>query len=330
MADFRGFDIKLNLSENVADAVAIDNLAGSNMSLDLARFINNKRNASVLVITSGQINTGTGLITFTEPQPFLFTNGTKITVNDDVFFVGDSDASTRFRLFSDQNLLTPVLSPPAGTYIRSDAVSFTDITNLLKSRFLVVEDISSSQLGLGNQAQSDIYSSYIRVYDVVRGGFLTGFSAYARSIDAENDLFFLRKQRSISQLTDFNRDGVISLEGSIYISDPDDVNLSSVETSFLPNKPPGIFILNTETGEAERIFSSNENVWVEDGSDLVAATDEIFIGNFVFNDGVRITGKDSSYAVTSETGSVAGIVGTAERYFVTAKINGEEYSLFLK
>jgi hypothetical protein len=326
MSAFQGFDKALNLIENVADRDVLNNLGGAPIADDIVLFLNNLRNTSELIVTSSERDGS--FIRFDETtQPFVFINGTEITVNGTVFYVGDSNTRNEFRLYSDEALTQLVSNPPLGTYIRSDSVSSGDIQNLVRFRNPVVEDLSLSQIGdtdeeAEQQQQLDnIYTSYIRTYSKVRGGFLSGLSGYISAIDSELDLFNLRRTNSVNSLIDFNTENSLSLSGFIYVSDPDGDNDTSVSST----SGPGIFILDPDTDQATRIFSSNENVWEEDGDDLVAASKEIVVGNFVFDQGARILRKAGSPAITTETDVV-----TEFTHFVNVVVDGEEYSLCLK
>ena len=325
MSAFQGFDKALNLSENIADRDVLNNLGGAPIADDIVLFLNNLRNTSDLIVTSSERDGS--FIRFDENvQQFVFTNGTELTVNGTLFFVGDSNTRNEFRLYSDEALTQLVSNPPLGTYVRSDSVSSGDIQNLVQFRNPVVEDTSLSQIGDTDeddeqQQLDNIYTSYIRTYSEIGSGFLSGLSGYISAIDSELDLFDLRRTNSINTLLDFDTENSLSLSGFIYVSDPDGTN----ETGVSSTSGPGIFILDPDTDQATRIFSSNENVWVEDGSDLVAASKEAVVGNFVFDQGARILRKVDSPTITAETDVI-----TEYTHFVNIIVNDEEYSLCLK
>jgi hypothetical protein len=323
MSAFQGFDIKLNLSENTADRDVLNNLGEAPIADDITLFLNNLRNVSSLVVTSAE-RQGSFIRFNPNIQRFIFTNGTKITVNSSTFFVGDSNSINEFKLYTNEALTTLVTNPPLGTYIRSDAVTFKDVTNLNKLRDPVIENISLSQVGdfdPSQQRNANIYTSYIRVYSSIRSGFSLGVSGYINSIDNELDLFSLRKRNSVTSITDFNSNNNLSLSGKIFVSDPDGQNNTTVSSI----TGPGIFILNTDTDQATRIFSSNENVWTESGNNLVAASKEIVVGNFIFDSGAKILRKNNSPAIITEEEQV-----TTFTHYIDVIVNGETYSLCLK
>jgi hypothetical protein len=320
---FQGFDIKFNLSESDDGFDILNNLGGAPIASDISLFLNNLRNASILEVTSAEIQES--FIRFNpNVQRFVFTNKTKITIGSSVFFVGDSNTINEFRLYTDEELTDLVTNPEEGTYKRSNAVTSNDITNLVRFRDPVIEDISLSQVGEFDSSQQDIinpYDSFIRVYSRIRSGFSSGISGYINSIESELDVFSQRKENSLNSQLDFNSSNKLSLTGKIYVSDPDGVNNNSVSSV----SGPGIFILDPDTDQATRIFSSNENVWTEDGTDLVAASREIVVGNFVFNDGVRILQKNSFPTIAQEQQPITNFT-----HYVNVTVNGEVYSLCLR
>jgi hypothetical protein len=323
MSAFQGFDIKLNLSESTDDRDVFNNLGGAPIADDVTLFLNNLRNVSELEVTQSEID-GSFIRFNPDIQRFIFTNNTRLTKNSSTFFVGDSNTINEFRLYTDEGLTNLVSAPTPGIYSRSDAVTFNDITNLVRFREPVIENISLSQVGDFDDTEQqvgNIYTSYIRVYNRIRSSFSSGISGYIRDIDNELDLFNLKKNTSVNSLVNFDSVNSLSLSGKIFLSDPDGINNNSVSST----SGPGIFILDPDTNQATRIFSSNENVWTEDGNDLVAATKEIVVGNFVFDDGARILRKNSLPQIVTEEEPVTDFT-----HFADVVVNGETYSLCLK
>jgi hypothetical protein len=323
MSAFQGFDIKLNLGESSDDRDALNNLGGAPIADDIVLFLNNLRNASKLEVTASEID-GSFIRFNPDLQRFIFTNNTRLTNGSSTFFVGDSNTVNEFRLYTDEGLTNLVSNPATGTYSRSDAVTFQDIINLVRFRDLVIENISLSQIGdfdVDEQQIENVYSSFIRVYGRIRTGFPTTISGYINGIDNELGLFSLRKLNSVNSLTNFNSPNKLSLSGKIFVSDPDGVNNNSVSST----SGPGIFILDPDTDQATRIFSSNENVWTESGNDLVAATREIVVGNFIFDDGARILRKNNLPQIVTEEELVTNFT-----HFTDVVVNGETYSICLK
>jgi hypothetical protein len=322
MSGFQGFSIKLNLQENVDDRDVLNNLGGAPIADDIVLFLNNLRNKSELIVTAEQID-GSFIVFDANTTPFVYTNGTQIFVDRDQYFIGDSNAENRFRLYADSELTELIPNPPTGTYVRSEAVTFSDILNLVPFRDVVVEDASLS--GIVQETDSatrigSIYNSIVELYNTLEGS-QRDIADYISLIDTGIDLFDQKKQTSITGVSDFDtRDNVI-LSGSITTNDPDDINVGAVSTT----SGPGIFILDPSTNQGTRVFSSSENVWSEVGDTLVAETREAVVGNFVFDEGVRILQKGNTEIVTEESGTV-----TSFSHFIKILADGEEYYLCLK
>jgi len=328
MSAFQGFDIKLNLRENTQDRDVLNNLGGAPIADDIELFINNLRNTSELLVDFPQRN-GFDIEFNPNVQRFVFTNGTQISifvgnVKEGDYFVGNSNAVNRFRIYQDENLTQPVF-PIAGAnvrYVRSDAVESRNILNLNRARDPVVENISSSQIGdVGANFTVNPYTSYIRVYNTIRSGFSSGISGLLNSIENGIDIFAQKRDNSITNIRNFATNNGITLSGSLIISDPNQENAIAVRS----DSGPGIFILNPETDQGIRAFSSNENAWTADGNDLVVASKEASVGNFVFDNGVRILRKNGAPNIATETAAASSFT-----HFVAIKVNGEEYSLCLK
>jgi hypothetical protein len=323
----QGFDKKLNLSENVDDRDVINNLGISPIADDIALFINNMRNKSELAVTVDE-RSDTTIIFDPDIQRAVFTNGTEIEVFDgstfiDTFYVGNSNNINQFQLFSDPEL-EQIVIPPAGDevkYVRSDAVTNENILNLVKQRDPVVETASASLVtSFGDTVSNNPYTSLRKIFANVYSGRNT-IAEYITNIESELDVFQQKKQNSIVNNQTFTSSEKIITSGSIIISDPSGINANNVSSA----SGPGIFILDPATGEAKRAFSDNTNVWAEDGSDLVVDSSEIFVGNLVFDDGVRILRKSSLPEIITETNVV-----TSFTHYVNVTIEGEEYSLCLK
>jgi hypothetical protein len=321
----QGYDKALNLSETRFYSGVMNNLGGGSISNDIVLFLNNLRNTSTLLITNEDI-VGSFIRLLTNTSNFVFTNGTRITINGNIFFVGDSNNVDEFRLYTNDTLTNLVNNPNTGLYIRSDAIAQNDIRNLVRFRDLVVENEESSQIlardttNISSNSLESIYTSYIRTYEL-RSGFLSGLTSYINAIEAEIDLFTLRKVKSVLSTLDFEVETPLSITGNIYVSDPDGVNNSTISSS----SGPGIFILNPENNTKTRIFSSNENLWEDLSSTLSTSSKEIFVGSFVFDQEAKIIRKPNDEFNTTNVMTPI----TSFTHFVKVFVNGEEYSLCL-
>ncbi len=316
---FQGFDRNLNLRENTDDRDVLNNLGGAPIVDDLILFLNNGRNISVLEVSNTEVQDS--LIQFDNTQLFVYTDGTEVSVANTVYYVGDSNNVNEFRLYTDRELTNLVSNPPTGTYIRSDSVTLQNISNLVRERDKVVEDILLTQIGvIGDTENQNIYTSIIETYAALTPGFSqTNISGYIDSIETELDFFNLKKSKSILN-TGFDTESNISLSGAITITDPLGLN----DTLVSANSGPGVFIYDNSTDTATRIFSGNENVWEESGSDLVVNSKEISVGNLVAEEGLRILRKSGAPAIETISSPANSFT-----HFITVFVNGEEYNLLL-
>ena len=315
MSAFQGFDIKLNLGESTSDRAVINNLGGEPIADDITKFLNNLRNKSILEVQSSNISGS--VITFAGEKEFVFTDNTELTIGTDTRYVGNSNGINEFSIYSDPELLQIITNPPTGSYVRSDAVSSADILKLSPFRDIVVEDISISAFGIGfDEAR---YNSIISVYRAIVSAAGSNLASYIDRIDNGIDFVNMKKITSVNSIIDFESENDLLLSGSITVLDPDGINDNTISST------SGIFILDIVSGNATRIFSSNDNVWNEVGSDLVGDTREIVVSNLVLDEGTRLLRKAGSPAITTETQVI-----TTFTHFATVMVNGEEYQLCLK
>lgn len=335
---FQGFAINLNLSENFADRDVLNNLGGEPIADDIVLFLNNLRNFSTLNVIAGLPPTGNidgSYISFNEiTQKFVFTDKTQITVDDTIYYVGDSNTFNRFRLYTDENLVNLVISPPVGIYKRSDAVTAADVKKLVPTRDKVIENVGSSQYSIlnsnpGELIDQNFYNSFIRVYNRLFDniGYQSTIRKYFEIIEKQIDYFEFVKKQSINEDTDFSSDNILSLAGNFLIKDPGGVNNLAVSTT----DGPGIFILNTDNNTSKRIFSGNENAWSDAGTYLEVDSNEIVVGNLVFNEPPAILRKSGLPAIVTETSTDPNVIATTSfTHFVSIMVNNEEYFLLLK
>ena len=326
---FQGFARNLNLSESATDRDILDNLGEEPIADDIVLFINNARNISSLTVIAdvpplGNIN-GSTIIFNPNLQKFVFTNGTKITVNDITYYVGDSNNINSFRLYSNQSLTTLVLIPPSGIYKRSDLVSNSDILKLAPVRDKVVQNPALSQIGisaigttvsLGNE-----YDSIIALMSSLGTRFPDDISEYFNEIERNIGVFEFKKKKSIISTQDFETTTAITLNGNIIVRDLDGTNSTTLSST----SGPGVFILNTANNTAQRIFSSNEDVWTNQITYLAVNSNEIAIGNLVFQEGAIFLRKGGLPIITAETALASEFT-----HYISATVNSEEYNILLR
>ena len=321
---FNGYDIVNNLSESSDDRTNLNNLGVAPIADDVNIFQNNGRNQSILTVTSSEISGNT--IVFPENNNFVYTNGTMIKVSGVTYYIKQSNGLTEFKLSTNSALGNTVASPPTGDYIRSDEILFANMTNLVKSRKITVENPSLSlfQQPIVEQEDDELDSdeSLIDIFNqsAASGSFPT-MAQYLQAIDIGLDFYELRKATSILKNSDYSTDVTTIVNGAIVVLD----DAGSNDTAVLASNP-GVFILDSNTNEFLRIFSSNANVWTDDANNLIGATKEISMNNLIFDADVSIIDTSSSGIVNSVTSENI----TEFTHFRKALINGETYYICLK
>jgi hypothetical protein len=316
-----GFDVTKNLSESatfVLDERAINNLGGTPIASDLTLFKNNTKNTSSLTITSDFISGNT--IQLPSSNPFVYSNGTEIRVNNQTRYVGDSNSLNRFRLYSNKQLTNLVQNPPVGEYIRSDVITKENISRYVITRRKTVEDFNSSLFITGQVSLDDNLDSLIELYRRLPGFIPSNISDFYITVDQRADLYFRKRDKSIRQNSNFTSINEFFTSGYISITDAQNRNATS-----LLNQNPGVFILDVKTGNIFRSFSSKENVWDEtvDVNFLVADTQEISVNKLTLtsNSAPSFT---SIRPVTSPSSTITGFT-----HFLPIYVNNELYSLCL-
>lgn len=338
---FQGFEINQNLLENLDDRDAINNLGGEPIADDIALFINNLRNFSFLTVKAGAPPIGNidgSFIVFNAiTQKFVYTNKTKITVDDVTYYVGDSNDTNSFRLYTDETLspASRVLNPPVGDYKRSDAVTPEDIRRLVPTRDKIIENISLSKIGIDTSVSTgfldtDFYNSMVRIYyNLISNNYPIDLKGYFDYIEKQLDGFTFAKEKSINSKTSFRSVEPLSLAGSFIIKDPGGVNGMN-DQPVSTTAGPGIFILNTDDNTSKRIFSGNENAWTDQGTYLGVDSNEIVIGNLVFESPPKILRKNNlpDIVVPIETG--IDLLTSSFTHYISVFVNNEEYFVLLK
>jgi hypothetical protein len=324
---FNGYDIVNNLSESSNDRTNLNNLGIAPIADDVNIFQNNGRNQSILTVTSSEISGNT--IVFPANNNFVYTNGTMIKVSGVTYYVKQSNGLTEFKLSTNNALSNTVASPPTGDYIRSDEILFANMTNLVKSRKLTVENpilsLFVQPIQPTGQQSADELDSDESLLDIFRqarviGSFPT-LAQYLQAIDIGIDFYELKKATSILTNSNYSTDVTTIFNGVIVVLD----DAGSNDTTVLASNP-GVFILDSNTNEFSRIFSSNENVWTDDANNIIGATKEISMNNLIFDADVSIIDTSSSGIVNSVTSENI----TEFTHFRKALINNETYYICLK
>lgn len=321
---FQGFNIEYNLREAEIDRDYLNNLGGAPIADDIGLFANNLRNFSKIDVQASNISGDT--IVLPLETPFVFTNETQIEVGGTDYIVTDVSRNENDELtFKIKDLSDDIVTnPPVGEYKRNDGVSFADINNLVKTRELVVEDPTLSLIfpdgDEGGGTGTNPYDSIIGAFNRLASGYPSTIKGYFSEIESNESFYYSKKNNSLIKTRDFVTDNASNVEGVSIVYDEDGTNDSTVsETN------PGIFILNTQTDEFRRIFSSNENVWEDVGTDLQADTREIGVQSLVFEDSIKFVESGNDIVVTE-----SGNVQTDFTHLTKVLVNGEEYYICMK
>lgn len=324
---FLGFDIEKNLSESSGaslDIGSINNLAGAGVADDFIRFYNNLRNTSKLTVKSTDINGNYVNLANTD---FVYTNGTKVEVNGSTYYIKDSDNVGSFRVSTNPNL-TNTVTPPVGDYLRSDAVSFENISALSKTRVRTIDDIYGSKIlnfdigtNITEEQKQLIYTSIIEMLRRTSSFFPNNLNGYFQSINENTDFYNLKKNKAIKKNENFFTTNSPNFGGAIVILDSGGLNNSTLSA----NSNPGLFIVNPKSGVYARAFSSNENAWTAIGANLVVSSNGITVGTLEFSgpNGIDISTKAGANLVQFIPSS-SSIDFT---HYVDITIDGESYSL---
>jgi hypothetical protein len=304
---YQGFAIEENLFEATKDRDILNNLGGSPIGDDVSLLFNNSRNFSQLVVTIDNIQSGQIIF---NGAPAVFSNKTKIQVDTTTYFIKDSNGIDRFSLSNDVGLISTVVSPPVGTYIRSDEITFDNISNFSRiKRNANVNSVEDNNTQLGGVTTNEPSIVPIK----------TQLETFESNIDRYN----FKSSQSIKINSDFLASRIMESNGAVIIQDPDGANNTG-----LTNNTPGLFIYNSNTGTGIRAFSSSDNPWSLSGSDLVVSTSDVNVKNlnFLF-DTVVLTSKNS--AVLSQTVSSTAVLSSFT-HKVPVTVNGESYFICLK
>lgn len=329
-SQFQGFDIDRNMRESASpesDRNILNNIGGGSIADDMLTFYNNLRNTSTLTVDTGDISANGYIV---KPfQQFVYTDGTEITVGSNTYYITDSDGRTTFRISSTPDSPTVVLAPPTGQYIRKDDVLFRNISSLSLDRPKTLEEISTSEIYTNSYllTEEERFRLDTSLFLMLRASavesYPVGANEFLDSIDNSISLYEQRREKSILKNKPFSASTDINFKGVITVVDSTNVN----NTGLVANTNPGVFILNTRSGEYVRAFSSNDNAWTESGANLVVSSSDIIIGNLMFTgtSGISLLSKNAAVIAEDVTPS-ANLDFT---HYIDVNINGEDYSLCL-
>lgn len=312
MPALQGYVTNRNLEETQTGLTAINNLGDAPIGADISLLKNNLRNTSSITVVNSNIDSTTNTIKFVD-RDVVFGTGTKVVLNNDqTLYIKNSNGKDSFQLSGTPTLQSTLTlsNTYSGTYVRSDAITFENITNYSKKRRESVETVSDSVSNIGSYA--------VNVQEQI--------AAFQKNIDFYNSVkanAYLTNNNIVTDI-DFQN------EGQTVILDPDNVNLSGISLE----SGPGLFIYNFVSNTKVRAFSDFKNVWRSNLTDtyLETSAKKITVGSLSLK-------KDDAINIDQRAGTTPNIVIqgvtpvniTTSNFTHTTKIlvNGEEYFLCL-
>jgi hypothetical protein len=310
---FQGFSIENNLLEAEADRTILNNLSGAPIGDDLSLLFNNNRNVSSLTITPNNIVNDTIIISDAQA---IFSNKTAIQVGNETYYIKNSNGQNSFKLATLADLSDTVSNPPQGIYIRSDAVTFDNITN-----FSIIRR-NTDVNRVDTDTQLDSSTSARRIF--LQGATVRqSFESLERNLDSYN----FKKSKSLKINSNFFSEKRIESSGVNVITDIDNINSEG-----LTDQSPGLFIYNVATNSGIRAFSSSDNPWSFDSeldpSNLIVDTSAISIKELVFNTTELTLNSKSQLPTLIEAVSPQSIQSNFT-HTIPVTINNETYFLCL-
>lgn len=296
------------------ETVIIENVIGAGSSFNGEYFTTNVATGGTFynyvvtgvaaTITSSSGDLSSAKVTFKSRTNFVFTKDDIVGVSKTVsvgstslfpnieYFITDSNTTNKFKLSTTNstvgvNTISIGSTPDQFDFIRKDAV-FQE--NLLAYKRPDIQDDED----FGSYLSDGINATLDRTQ-------ANGESA---------DYFIDTKYKGTEDTT---VDDDVKVEGTINLFDPLPFNTSSATLNSL--KSPGIFIGNT------RAFSSDNNPWTIDGTNLKTDSHEVSIGELLFASDITISGV----SIASSTG--IGVTSFTHKIPVT--VNGETYFLLM-
>lgn len=330
-SSIRGYLVQKNLSETTDDRQSLNNIGGAPVADDIALFVNNTKNQSVISIRADEYDSSTNTVvinnqTTTEvnERSAVFTNRDKVflvDVDDNVIaenlYIANSNTIDRFQVSAKQDL-SEIYSINVPTqsdsndyvlrFVRNDSVTFENLQNLGVESSGVEVDLPESD------NNTDEESATVSV-----GNYESEFNTISSVIDLAN---FQSRNKFVSN--DSIQTGVrLRTEGAVIIADPSD----TIITEGIVESSPGLYLSDPTSDvndvQVTRAFSSSSNPWSDDNAGTLS-TDSVDVtsGNLNLTNGVTIDG----IPVIPENGSVDSATFTHK---VKIQVNGIDYYLCL-
>lgn len=278
----QGFVISENLRESgsgATDSRILDNLGGEGTSGNFQLFSGNLRRESI--IPANNYSYSGGFYTSnTENGYVAFSNRTTVKIRDgnttiNTGTVSLSNGIDTFQILDANN--DPIA--PGGAYdlVRSDAVTFENLSNLNPVRLSVSADADQDTIELigDGGGERNIFE-------------LRSISDSYRDIDSALSVFFFRQSKLPLSYQDTFFTQQINMEGYLRI----------VNDDLVPRGPtsPGIFVV--KEGTPSRAFSSEDNPWTESGGVLTTTATNATVGTLTATDPVFTTSSVNADAGT--------------------------------
>jgi len=256
----QGFVKSLNLLETPSDADRgiLNNLGGEGIVDDIRLFSGNLKKTSSLL--ASEYTTDGNVIIVTGDGRVPFSNRTVVRHSNVDYTVTASNAVDRFELRDSSG--NPFV--PTSDLVRSDAVTFENLSNMNVTRRVAVQDVGSSSgaTDASDTSESGIYNlrSIASNYSIIEEGLA---------------IYYYKKSRIPLTYEDSSFSRRLTFTGNIRITNVDNVAQSTTS--------PGLFIKGP--GGSVRAFSDVSNPWSENptGSKLETTANNAAAYDLVLN-----------------------------------------------
>jgi hypothetical protein len=325
-SSIQGYVKALNLTETEQDRQALNNLGTAPIADDIALFINNTKNESVIEIKPAEYNTSTNVITIVNEtleegdlRANVFTNGDKVELRNtdnvaisSTLYIKDSNGIDTFSLATDADLQT--------TYS-----GFFPTENFLVVRQDIVTAENLSYLGVARSSTST--TSVPGIDGEGAGGAedpdIDNFGDKFNELYGYLDISNFISQTKYTQTDDVATAEKLRIEGDVVIKDPADtiINEGLVASS------PGLYLSNpaspVDNIQRTRAFSSTSNPWTDNYLGTLS-TDSVDVtaGNLILTGGFNVSG-------ITKAASNGTVNNTTFTHKIKIQIDGIDYFLCL-
>lgn len=330
-SSIRGYLVAKNLVETSQDRQALNNIGGAPIADDIALFVNNTNNKSILSIRADEydqsedkINLNNLSLDEATERNSVFTNGDRIdivAVNGDVIandvYIANSNTIDSFQISTTENLSSIYSIPlPSQTdennyvvrFVRDDSVSFENLQRLGVESSGVEVDLPDTDGATDEESSTIDVDNYEDEFNTI-SGFI--------------DLANFRSRNKFVANESISTDVRVRTEGGVIIADPSDTIISE---GIVPSSP-GLYLSDPTSSVDDigitRAFSSSSNPWTDDNAGTLSTESvDVTAGNLILSGGISIDG----IGLIPESGTVDS---TAFSHKVKVTIDGIDYFLCL-